>query len=152
MLLVRLLPQTVYSNLPPPRPAFSFSTDSLRGLTDGVFIFEAVSTEDSKTMQGYDAIVVEQWTVLDVSVGIGSGAFLVWTVIVLPARSSERGCCWMSLSSERQLDLHTPCEDPFRPLVPLLCHPQLGDGPHFSLSVEKTHCVSRVEKILLSSI
>ncbi|KAJ8790805.1 hypothetical protein J1605_021233 [Eschrichtius robustus] len=39
--------------------------DSLRGLTDGVFIFEAVSTEDSKTMQGYDAIVVEQWTVLD---------------------------------------------------------------------------------------
>lgn len=92
MLLVRLLPQTVYSNLPPPHPAFSFSTDSLHGLTDGVFIFEAVSTEDSKTMQGYDAIVVEQWTVLDVSVGIGSGAFLVWTVIVLPARSSERGC------------------------------------------------------------
>ncbi|XP_057593853.1 raftlin [Hippopotamus amphibius kiboko] len=39
--------------------------DSLHGLTDGVFIFEAVSTEDSKTMQGYDAIVVEQWTVLD---------------------------------------------------------------------------------------
>lgn len=39
--------------------------DSLHGLTDGVFIFEAVSTEDSKTMQGYDAIVVEQWTVLE---------------------------------------------------------------------------------------
>lgn len=38
--------------------------DSLHGLTDGVFIFEAVSTEDSKTMPGYDAIVVEQWTVL----------------------------------------------------------------------------------------
>lgn len=47
---------------------FSFSTDSLHSLTDGVFIFEAVSTEDSKTMQGYDAIVVEQWTVLEVSV------------------------------------------------------------------------------------
>uniref|UniRef100_A0A8C2VGV1 Raftlin, lipid raft linker 1 n=2 Tax=Chinchilla lanigera TaxID=34839 RepID=A0A8C2VGV1_CHILA len=39
--------------------------DSLHGLTDGVFIFEAVSTEDSKTVQGYDAIVVEQWTVLE---------------------------------------------------------------------------------------
>ncbi|XP_054991461.1 raftlin [Sorex araneus] len=39
--------------------------DSLHGLTDGVFIFEAVSTEDSKTTQGYDAIVVEQWTVLE---------------------------------------------------------------------------------------
>lgn len=38
--------------------------DSLHGLTDGVFIFEAVSTEDSKTTPGYDAIVVEQWTVL----------------------------------------------------------------------------------------
>uniref|UniRef100_M3XQW4 Raftlin, lipid raft linker 1 n=1 Tax=Mustela putorius furo TaxID=9669 RepID=M3XQW4_MUSPF len=39
--------------------------DSFHGLTDGVFIFEAVATEDSKTMQGYDAIVVEQWTVLE---------------------------------------------------------------------------------------
>lgn len=39
--------------------------DSLHSLTDGVFIFEAVSTEDSKTMPGYDAIVVEQWTVLE---------------------------------------------------------------------------------------
>nr|XP_004661312.2 raftlin isoform X2 [Jaculus jaculus] len=39
--------------------------DSLHGLTDGVFIFEAVSTEDNKTIQGYDAIVVEQWTVLE---------------------------------------------------------------------------------------
>ncbi|XP_045153618.1 raftlin [Echinops telfairi] len=39
--------------------------DSLHGLTDGVFIFEAVSTEESKTVQGYDAIVVEQWTVLE---------------------------------------------------------------------------------------
>lgn len=66
MLLVRLLPQTVYRTPPPP---FSFSTDSFHGLTDGVFIFEAVATEDSKTMQGYDAIVVEQWTVLEVSVG-----------------------------------------------------------------------------------
>ncbi|XP_059520028.1 raftlin [Myotis daubentonii] len=39
--------------------------DSLHSLTDGVFIFEAVSTEDSKTVPGYDAIVVEQWTVLE---------------------------------------------------------------------------------------
>ncbi|KAM6223850.1 raftlin [Rhynchocyon petersi] len=39
--------------------------DSLHGLTDGVFIFEAVSAEDSKSTQGYDAIVVEQWTVLE---------------------------------------------------------------------------------------
>lgn len=52
------------------RFAFFFSTDPLHGLTDGVFIFEAVSTEDSKTIQGYDAIVVEQWTVLEVSVGL----------------------------------------------------------------------------------
>lgn len=56
-------------NSPTP-PPFSFSTDSLHSLTDGVFIFEAVSTEDSKTMQAYDAIVVEQWTVLEVSVGL----------------------------------------------------------------------------------
>ncbi|KAL1771627.1 Raftlin [Sigmodon hispidus] len=39
--------------------------DSFYGLTDGVFIFEAVSTEDSQAPQGYDAIVVEQWTVLE---------------------------------------------------------------------------------------
>lgn len=39
--------------------------DSLHGLTDGVFIFEDVSTEENKTVQGYDAIVVEQWTVLE---------------------------------------------------------------------------------------
>jgi hypothetical protein len=45
-------------------------------LTDGVFIFEAVSTEDSKTMQGYDAIVVEQWTVLEVSVGLAAELLL----------------------------------------------------------------------------
>lgn len=73
---MRLLPQTVYSNHHPPPPAFSFSTDSLHDLTDGVFIFEAVSTEDSRAAQGYDAIVVEQWTVLDVSVGLGCDAFL----------------------------------------------------------------------------
>lgn len=53
-----------------PPPPFFFSTDSFHSLTDGVFIFEAVSAEDSKTMQGYDAIVVEQWTVLEVSVGL----------------------------------------------------------------------------------
>ncbi|XP_072507356.1 raftlin isoform X2 [Notamacropus eugenii] len=39
--------------------------DSLHGLTDGVFIFEDVSTQENKTVQGYDAIVVEQWTVLE---------------------------------------------------------------------------------------
>lgn len=33
---------------------------------DGVFLFEDVAVEDNKTMQGYDAIVVEQWTVLKV--------------------------------------------------------------------------------------
>uniref|UniRef100_A0A8C5T960 Raftlin, lipid raft linker 1 n=1 Tax=Malurus cyaneus samueli TaxID=2593467 RepID=A0A8C5T960_9PASS len=38
--------------------------DSLHGTVDGVFLFEDVAVEDSKTMQGYDAIVVEQWTVL----------------------------------------------------------------------------------------
>lgn len=54
-----------------------FPTDSLHSLTDGVFIFEAVSTEDSKTMPGYDAIVVEQWTVLEVSVGL-AGALLLF--------------------------------------------------------------------------
>ncbi|NXY83635.1 RFTN1 protein, partial [Alcedo cyanopectus] len=38
--------------------------DSLQGTMDGVFLFEDVAVEDSKPMQGYDAIVVEQWTVL----------------------------------------------------------------------------------------
>ncbi|XP_009871587.1 PREDICTED: raftlin [Apaloderma vittatum] len=38
--------------------------DSLHGTMDGVFLFEDVAVEDSKSMQGYDAIVVEQWTVL----------------------------------------------------------------------------------------
>ncbi|XP_023774961.1 raftlin [Cyanistes caeruleus] len=38
--------------------------DSLHGTMDGVFLFEDVAVEDSKTTQGYDAIVVEQWTVL----------------------------------------------------------------------------------------
>ncbi|KAI6074638.1 hypothetical protein LUU34_00020500 [Aix galericulata] len=38
--------------------------DSFHGTTDGVFLFEDVAVEDGKTMQGYDAIVVEQWTVL----------------------------------------------------------------------------------------
>lgn len=33
---------------------------------DGVFLFEDVAVEDNKTTQGYDAIVVEQWTVLKV--------------------------------------------------------------------------------------
>ncbi|XP_077158957.1 raftlin [Paroedura picta] len=39
--------------------------DSFQGVTDGMFIFEDLSLEDSKNVQGYDAIVVEQWTVLD---------------------------------------------------------------------------------------
>ncbi|KFP06538.1 Raftlin [Calypte anna] len=38
--------------------------DSLHGTMDGVFLFEDVAVEDNKPMQGYDAIVVEQWTVL----------------------------------------------------------------------------------------
>ncbi|KFO89247.1 Raftlin, partial [Buceros rhinoceros silvestris] len=38
--------------------------EPLHGTMDGVFLFEDVAVEDSKTMQGYDAIVVEQWTVL----------------------------------------------------------------------------------------
>ncbi|XP_010178938.1 PREDICTED: raftlin, partial [Mesitornis unicolor] len=38
--------------------------ESLHGTMDGVFLFEDVAVEDSKTMPGYDAIVVEQWTVL----------------------------------------------------------------------------------------
>ncbi|XP_048367482.1 raftlin isoform X2 [Sphaerodactylus townsendi] len=39
--------------------------DSFQGLTEGMFIFEDLSLEDSKSIQGYDAIVVEQWTVLN---------------------------------------------------------------------------------------
>ncbi|XP_062984623.1 raftlin [Elgaria multicarinata webbii] len=39
--------------------------DSFQGMTDGIFIFEELSVEDSKSIQGYDAIVVEQWTVLE---------------------------------------------------------------------------------------
>ncbi|KAM8810897.1 raftlin [Eudromia elegans] len=38
--------------------------DSLQGTMDGVFLFEDVAAEDNKAVQGYDAIVVEQWTVL----------------------------------------------------------------------------------------
>ncbi|XP_005480977.2 raftlin isoform X1 [Zonotrichia albicollis] len=38
--------------------------DSLHGTMDGVFLFEDFAVEDSKTTRGYDAIVVEQWTVL----------------------------------------------------------------------------------------
>ncbi|XP_013927353.1 PREDICTED: raftlin isoform X2 [Thamnophis sirtalis] len=38
--------------------------DTLQGMTDGVFIFEDLSVDDG-SMQGYDAIVVEQWTILD---------------------------------------------------------------------------------------
>ncbi|KAM9022945.1 raftlin isoform 1-T2 [Ara ararauna] len=38
--------------------------DSLHGTMDGIFLFEDVSVEDTKNVQGYDAIVVEQWTVL----------------------------------------------------------------------------------------
>ncbi|XP_067418056.1 raftlin isoform X3 [Emydura macquarii macquarii] len=41
------------------------NADSMQSMTDGVFIFEDLSVEDSKTIQGYDAIVVEQWTVLE---------------------------------------------------------------------------------------
>uniref|UniRef100_A0A7M4DYE9 Raftlin, lipid raft linker 1 n=1 Tax=Crocodylus porosus TaxID=8502 RepID=A0A7M4DYE9_CROPO len=39
--------------------------DSLQGSIDGVFIFEDLAIKDSKTIQPYDAIVVEQWTVLE---------------------------------------------------------------------------------------
>ncbi|XP_078233375.1 raftlin isoform X2 [Pogona vitticeps] len=46
---------------------FSLGTvnDSFQGMTDGLFIFEELSVDDSKNIQGYDAIVVEQWTVLE---------------------------------------------------------------------------------------
>ncbi|KAM3820806.1 raftlin [Vipera latastei] len=39
--------------------------DTFQGMADGVFIFEDPSVDDSRSMQGYDAIVVEQWTILD---------------------------------------------------------------------------------------
>ena len=114
---MRLLPQTVYSN----HPAFSFSTDSLHDLTDGVFIFEAVSTEDSRTTQGYDAIVVEQWTVLDVSVGLGRDAFRL-----------DRGGFIRSLLRVRlPLDSRWTAghpEDPCCPWGPS-CAPKVGEGP-----------------------
>lgn len=75
------------SDTHPPSLFFFFivvvSTDSFYGPTDGVFIFEAVSTEDSKTTQGYDAIVVEQWTVLEVSVALPCLiAAFVWAEMV----------------------------------------------------------------------
>uniref|UniRef100_A0A8D0B8A5 Raftlin, lipid raft linker 1 n=1 Tax=Salvator merianae TaxID=96440 RepID=A0A8D0B8A5_SALMN len=41
------------------------ANDSFQGTTDGIFIFEDVSVEDFKIIEGYDAIVVEQWTVLE---------------------------------------------------------------------------------------
>lgn len=49
------------------KPLDFFCTDSLQGSIDGVFIFEDLAIEDSKTIQPYDAIVVEQWTILEVS-------------------------------------------------------------------------------------
>ncbi|XP_042331832.1 raftlin [Sceloporus undulatus] len=39
--------------------------DSFQGMADGLFVFEDLSMDDSKNTQGYDAIVVEQWTVLE---------------------------------------------------------------------------------------
>ncbi|XP_026564059.1 raftlin [Pseudonaja textilis] len=39
--------------------------DTFQGTTDGMFIFEDPSVDDSRSVQGYDAIVVEQWTILD---------------------------------------------------------------------------------------
>ncbi|XP_070582529.1 raftlin [Erythrolamprus reginae] len=39
--------------------------DNFQGMTDGMFIFENPSVADSRSMQGYDAIVIEQWTILD---------------------------------------------------------------------------------------
>ncbi|XP_029445104.1 raftlin isoform X2 [Rhinatrema bivittatum] len=39
--------------------------DSSQGSTDGVFIFEEFSEDNNRTTRGYDAIVVEQWTVLE---------------------------------------------------------------------------------------
>lgn len=144
MLLVRLLPQTVYSNHhPPPRPTFSFSTDSLHDLTDGVFIFEAVSTEDSRNTQGYDAIVVEQWTVLDVSVGFGRDAFLFGPWRFYPLASLSEA------ASGQQVDLWTPL-GPLLFLGTLLCPPRWERGPHFSTH---TLCVPDhwVEQILLHS-
>ncbi|XP_058289719.1 raftlin [Hylobates moloch] len=78
--------------------------DSLHGLTDGVFIFEAVSTEDSKTIQGYDAIVVEQWTVLEVSVGLAAPLLLFRQQLFYPPARSDRGAvAQLWLSSEREL-------------------------------------------------
>lgn len=132
---MRLLLQTVYSNHhPPPRPAFSFSTDSLHDLTDGVFIFEAVSTEDSRNTQGYDAIVVEQWTVLDVSVGFGRDAFLFGPWWFYPLASLSEA------ATGQQVDLWTPL-GPLLFLGTLLCPPSWERGPHFSPSVENTHRV-----------
>uniref|UniRef100_A0A5F8HEN1 Raftlin, lipid raft linker 1 n=1 Tax=Monodelphis domestica TaxID=13616 RepID=A0A5F8HEN1_MONDO len=45
--------------------ADTLAGNSFHSLTDGVFIFEDVSPEENKSVQGYDAIVVEQWTVLE---------------------------------------------------------------------------------------
>ncbi|XP_013027402.1 raftlin isoform X3 [Anser cygnoides] len=54
----------VAENEAPARCSKPLTGNSFHGTTDGVFLFEDVAVEDSKTMQGYDAIVVEQWTVL----------------------------------------------------------------------------------------
>uniref|UniRef100_A0A8C9QM20 Raftlin n=1 Tax=Spermophilus dauricus TaxID=99837 RepID=A0A8C9QM20_SPEDA len=81
------------------------ANDSLHGLTDGVFIFEAVSTEDSKTIQGYDAIVVEQWTVLEVSVGLaamGTQSQMLPTPVVKTTREG-------SISTKQIVFLQRPC-------------------------------------------
>lgn len=119
----------VLQNTPLPPRLFLFSTDSLHGLTDGVFIFEAVSTEDSKTMQGYDAIVVEQWTVLEVSAGL-AGAFCCCCSdgdCFIHLQDLPVAAVWLWLSSERQLDLGRSHKDPIGPFMPLIFQPSVGE-------------------------
>ncbi|XP_023386638.1 raftlin isoform X1 [Pteropus vampyrus] len=115
--------------------------DSLRGLTDGVFIFEAVSPEDSKTMQGYDAIVVEQWTVLEVSVGL-AGAFFFFVVQMVTVLFTCWICLWLLFSCgfplKGSLTWVDPTRTPFVLSCPSFSSLQLGNGPHVSLSVGKT--------------
>ncbi|XP_065484937.1 raftlin isoform X1 [Caloenas nicobarica] len=57
-------PNGLAENETPARCLKPLTGNSLHGTMDGVFLFEDVGVGDSKTTQGYDAIVVEQWTVL----------------------------------------------------------------------------------------
>lgn len=67
---------------------------------DGVFLFEDVAVGDSKTTQGYDAIVVEQWTVLKVCVQF----FFFLSFFVNQSRHSHTNLCFSNTKEATEVE------------------------------------------------